>query len=57
MANKFGLLGPLIHPEHYPDPRIAACPDDWVIYLWKLCDERPDFRWTPLTWEQVETMH
>ena len=40
---KFGVLGPLVHPEHYPaDSRIAATWYEYTIYLCRLLKERPE---------------
>jgi hypothetical protein len=39
----FGVLGPLIHPEHYPvDSRIAASWSDYTAFLCRLLKERPE---------------
>jgi hypothetical protein len=40
----FGILSPVIHPEHYPaDSRIAATEYEYTVYMCRLAKERPDF--------------
>jgi hypothetical protein len=40
----FGILGPIIHPEHYPaDSRIAADWREFTVFMCRLAKERPDF--------------
>ena len=44
MTNRtFGILGPLIHPEHYPaDSRIAATWYEYTVYLCRFLKQRPE---------------
>jgi hypothetical protein len=58
MANKtFGLLGPLIHPEHYskPSPVEAGSSEEWYAFMLAML-RREDARsrwWTP----DPQTLH
>jgi hypothetical protein len=43
MTKTFGILGPLVHPEHYPvDSRIAASWREYIIFACRLAKERPE---------------
>jgi hypothetical protein len=55
---KFGVLGPLVHPEHYPaDSRIAATWYEYTVYLCRLLKERPELIDRLLIDEERLTMH
>jgi hypothetical protein len=43
VTERFGILGPLIHPEKYiHDERISTCEEDFVRYICHLMKARPE---------------
>jgi hypothetical protein len=58
-TNYYGILGPLIRPEHYPiqDSRIAATWYEYTVYLCRLAKERPELIDRFFIDEERLTMH
>jgi hypothetical protein len=56
--NKFGVLGPLIRPEHYitKDDRIATSFERFCLFIIKYLDEHPQANWI-LPDDEMTTPH
>jgi hypothetical protein len=58
MASNFGILGPVIHPEHYKqDRRIASSEVEFYCFACELEIERGETIYPAITDEQLETKH